>query len=379
MSKGYSSLDGVRAIGAIMIILFHFAGFVDWYYSAVPELFTITKIAFGLGVQIFFILSGIALCFGYFDRLNSRSDVKRYYFRRFFRIVPIYLVLVFLWGLVYYMQGVTFSVQYYLSNITFMFQFVPGQSLGIVGGFGWTLGVIFVLYLLFPILVLFIRKIKIALILLVGSLIFSSYSYDYMLATPGISAEFSNTFFILHFPYFILGIVLFMVLRNKISNEEFLKKTRTKIIGLVLIISSIIAFYIFATSNTLAALLRRIPLINVNFYIWGLILTAFITGLVFFPWKGIVNRVTKFIADRSYSIYLFHPNVMFFTKPVPDAIFGIIENDYLAFLTAFAFFFAVTLGVSILTYRYIEQPALKYGPDFFLKRTKYSKMTNEIY
>ncbi len=368
MRNRYSSLDGVRAIAVIMVLLSHFNHWVDFCYAEAPVFVGILKYTFQIAVQIFFVLSGLALGLGYYNRLNTRNDTKRYYIRRFFRIVPLYLVLILIWGLNDFSKGQTYSVMCYLGNITFMFHFIPDQSVGIVGGFGWTLGVLFVLYLIFPILVLFIRKIKIAVVFLVGLLIFSSMSMDYMLNFPGIPIDFANTFFVLHLPYFVLGILLYLILRDKIGNAEFLNKTRTKIIGVVLLVSSIIELAIFSTSHTLAAFFKKIPIINLGYYVWLFVVGSLIVGVVFFPWKGLVNRVTKFIADRSYSIYMIHPCLLFYTKPVPDAIFGSLGYGFLGLTVAFLFFFMITLGASILSYKYIEQPMMKHGPAFFLKQ-----------
>ncbi len=373
MRNRYSSLDGVRAIGAIMILLFHLAIYIDANVAEIPQHLNLIQVGFAVGVYLFFMLSGLALGIGYYHRLKNWSAVKRFYVRRFLRIAPLYYALIVVWGLFSYSEGVTYSVQEYLFNITFMFNLVPGQSMGIVGGVGWMVSVLCIFYLLFPLIVLFFRKIKIVIIFLVGMLIFGSISREYLTEFPGIPVFFKNSFFIHYLPFFLIGFLIFLVLGEKIGNEEFLNKTRTKLIGVVLLVSSIIEFYVLINSTTLALVLAAIPIINVGLYIWGFILGSFIVGLVFFPWKGLVNGVTKFIADRSYGIYLLHPCLLIFAKPVHIAIFGNIENGYLAFLVAFLFTFAGSLGIAILTHKCIEQPAIKYGPAFLLKPRRNGK------
>ncbi|MHA1132470.1 MAG: acyltransferase family protein [Candidatus Helarchaeota archaeon] len=285
------------------------------------------------------------------------------------RIVPLYCLTIILWGINFYSIGVQFSVNEYLINLTFLFQFILGKNLGIVGGVGWFLGPLIVFYLIFPILVIFIRKVKVALIVFVGMLFIASYFNKHMLSVPGIPTSFASTFFIYQMPFFLLGILLYLILKDKITDEAFLYRRQTKIIGIGLLITCIIGFSLFSWPNAITVFLYNFPYFDADFYIWGVFLGAFFVGLILFPWKGLVNRTTRFLGDRSYSIYLIHPVIIFVSLPVFSVIYENILNLTLAYLIGILFLFGTTVGISILTYRYIEQPALKYGSAYFLQET----------
>src|SRR4051794_40093593 len=78
------TLDGWRGVAVLMVIVFHAFG------STVPAL----KPLGGLGVSIFFALSGLLIC----NRLlaehhkSDRIDLRAFYIRRAFRILPPALV-----------------------------------------------------------------------------------------------------------------------------------------------------------------------------------------------------------------------------------------------------------------------------------------------
>lgn len=92
--RRFTALDGLRGIAVILVLVMH-------YYVAVPTLeggawHDGLKRAFSLsfcGVDLFFVLSGLLIGGILLDFRDSPQLVPTFYRRRFFRIVPIYAVL----------------------------------------------------------------------------------------------------------------------------------------------------------------------------------------------------------------------------------------------------------------------------------------------
>lgn len=97
------------------------------------------------GVDIFLFFSGLGLCFSL-----HKYSVKEFYKRRFIRILPLYMFLGLVAGLLHYKE---YSLWDYFCNITSLSYWGAGGN-----EFEWYLSSLFVLYLLFPVLYELINK-----------------------------------------------------------------------------------------------------------------------------------------------------------------------------------------------------------------------------
>src|SRR4051812_8782153 len=91
-----SGLDHLRAFAIVFVFLFHyqFYGHPEWE----------NKIgSFGwTGVDLFFVLSGFLIAGQLFSTIagGKRIAIKEFFIKRFFRIIPPYLVVITLYALV---------------------------------------------------------------------------------------------------------------------------------------------------------------------------------------------------------------------------------------------------------------------------------------
>lgn len=142
----YCGLDGLRTIAAFGIIAVHvaknggfdFAGF--WYRSVVCRMETF--------VNLFFILSAFSMCCGYYEKIKKNEiSIDSFYKKRYIKIWPFFAILV-LADMVYSWEGLSTLADAF-ADLTLAFAFLPNSSISIIG-VGWTLGVIFAFYMLFP-------------------------------------------------------------------------------------------------------------------------------------------------------------------------------------------------------------------------------------
>ncbi len=139
-SKKLPSLDGWRAVSIALVLLAHSS-----YTSGFPEVFH-HGAAGGLGVRLFFIISGFLItCLLLQEQMKHGTiSLKHFYVRRALRILPVYFFyLLVLGGLTRYSQPVTA----WLANLTFTTNFFPTPWFT---GHLWSLGVEEQFYLLWP-------------------------------------------------------------------------------------------------------------------------------------------------------------------------------------------------------------------------------------
>lgn len=142
--------DFLRGLSAAAVATYHLL-----YWQKIAFVHTLGS----FGVYLFFILSGASLAYTY----GQRIDVRRFSFKaflkvRYFRLAPLYVLLMLLvlpWKIK--QLGLSQDLFWlYLSNASFLFGFYDPASHAVLVG-GWSLGVEFIFYLMFPLLMLACR------------------------------------------------------------------------------------------------------------------------------------------------------------------------------------------------------------------------------
>jgi peptidoglycan/LPS O-acetylase OafA/YrhL len=139
--------DLLRGLCALTVATYHLL-----YWLKIAELPALGT----YGVYLFFVLSGASLAYNYdAGRLRGVGDVGRFLFARWMRLAPLYLLLcpVYISMLALHNGGWMDSIgQRMALNATFAFGlWDPAVTALLIGG--WSLGIEFVYYLFFPLIV----------------------------------------------------------------------------------------------------------------------------------------------------------------------------------------------------------------------------------
>jgi len=155
-------LDGMRGIAVLLVLWFHI-----WELSWKPAPFRwmefIPETGF-IGVHMFFFLSGFVISYPFIRALVRGTDPpswRHFYYRRFIKIVPSYLLsIVVAYGIGYAAiarYGTTPAWQEIVTHLLFIHTWWAG-TYGSINGVLWTLAVEVEFYLIFPFVWLVFRR-----------------------------------------------------------------------------------------------------------------------------------------------------------------------------------------------------------------------------
>ena len=339
--------DIVRGFAAIGIVLFHLC-----YLSGMKIDKTAFAIfnTFGSFVPLFFAISGFFISYAYMERLNSRRDQSLYYAKRFFRLAPLfYIMLALEAGLTYALGGSAPSFHDVLLSLTFAFPFVPGKHESLVMA-GWAVGIEWIFYVLAPALICLITTKPRAIVAYLVALYLGMQTGRLALhATPVLKSYYYMNI-VNHLVFFMSGIVVFHFLRTINNLRDSLEtRVRSSVASGVLLAAVIV-------SLTLYHSLRLSPIIDYHLaysLAWIAVLVAAILGMP----RLLNNAFTEFLGRSSYSIYLIHPVVIVCLKKA--TFYRHVEHAIHTPSIALAIAALVTIGIVLIgawiSYRYVEE------------------------
>ena len=333
------SLDGLRAISILLVLIAHFnRGKVNSSYF---EFFGLT------GVYIFFIISGFLITSLLLKEklINNKISLKYFYIRRLLRIFP--LLILFL--IVLSILNQLFSLQ--ITNISFISSLLFLKNLPIPHGGEWYSGHLWSLsteeqfYLIFPFIIsrasiFWYKRLLFFLIIFLPLLDFCFFNNIKFFLTNKLIHELSmiicdsmgrGTVLILigsYFAVFLYERPLYNF-ENKLSNNPFL------------------SFIIFCFSIFVRAVT------DYKFSFFSDVIFAFLIGITIILNLNTKNWFSVFLNNKwiakigilSYSIYIWQ---QLFTHQVPWSKFG-------DFYTSFYFNLPLLLIVSYVSYTFYEK------------------------
>ncbi|MFA5059696.1 MAG: acyltransferase [Candidatus Omnitrophota bacterium] len=157
--RHYPFLDGFRAVAILGVLLAHIVLFfgIKSMPGAICRAFTLVGSLGHLGVDIFFVISGFLITGVLIkDFESSAVDIKRFYVRRFFKIIPQYLLVVVLGLGLLELLKIKFGFNKYYGPISYAGYFLYFQNYVkpiFTLAHGWSLAIEEHYYLLYPLFV----------------------------------------------------------------------------------------------------------------------------------------------------------------------------------------------------------------------------------
>jgi peptidoglycan/LPS O-acetylase OafA/YrhL len=145
------SLDTLRGVAIVMVVAFH----VTVMFRPAPWLAGIAQLG-NSGVQLFFLISAITMCFMWQQREGEPDARVRFYVRRFFRIAPLFWAAIcfYLWWSGFKgAETAAIAWDNVALSALFLHGFSPAAINAIVPG-GWSIAVEMSFYAVFPLLVM---------------------------------------------------------------------------------------------------------------------------------------------------------------------------------------------------------------------------------
>ncbi len=147
-------IDGLRGFAVLLVIVRHF--YMDSFGPGMPRWADICGLGY-LGVHLFLLLSGFCLAYAFVGPKQKPLILREFFIRRATRILPAYyaaLLLFTVLAMPFTMRDLLWQT---LTHVTMTHNVFPATVLAINGAF-WSLGLECQLYLLFPVLILLIRR-----------------------------------------------------------------------------------------------------------------------------------------------------------------------------------------------------------------------------
>jgi peptidoglycan/LPS O-acetylase OafA/YrhL len=284
------------------------------------------------GVQLFFIVSAVALLYSW----HSRNDgVTPFFIRRVFRIAPMFwlAIPVFFWLSPH-------SPDQVISAALFVHWASPSwQNMAVPGS--WSIGCEVLFYAAFPVLVTYIDTFNKSMLAFIASVIvaaaawpmLNAYAAHMGVASVLMQHTFAFLFVTTQFPCFMIGFCVYYATQRQWP--QWLTEIGA-FVGFLFLIGGAV-FQIQSSAFYLGYCIA-----------FGLIAHALAAGKL----RVLSNRVIVFIGLISYSAYFSHFFWIAWLERMTPSL-SRVAFDAIAL--------ALTVGSSFLTYRLIERPMIKLG------------------
>lgn len=356
-------LTSLRFFFAFIVFLSHleWVPTVDKNFSGIYD--NVLQEGF-LGVSFFFILSGFILALNYKEKiLDKKISFKDFWIARIARIYPLHL-LTLLYSLPIFFTDLFkapfFWISSFVANLFLLQSFVPDQD--VYFGFNavsWSISNELFYYLMFPVLLIVIYKIPKSIYLFLFLFLLIPIAIYF---TPrNIQVFLYSVNPVIRVSDFILGMLLFKVYELKLFSRFF----RTSCSATIAELSAILLFILFFSFHLQVPVGFRfatyywLPMICIIYAFAHQ--TGFFSRLLSFKWL-------VFLGEISFSFYMFHALTMRYIKAVERRI-DYTPNVYFFVL----FIFIVIIGVSILSYYYLELPINRRIREKFRSKPKAKK------
>jgi exopolysaccharide production protein ExoZ len=332
------NIQALRGLAVMLVVFYHSLAVEKKYnpdFVVIPDFFEIG----GIGVDIFFIVSGFIMTFVTQEYFGNKCKFRKFIYARFSRIYPLYwLYTLLLVPVLLIKPEWVNSSQGGDIDVLSSFLLLPSDTLPLIM-VAWTLVHEVYFYIIFGTLILFSKKKNLLAWSLVWLTIIILFNIFFTSNNPFTKLIFSTLTI-----EFIAGIWLAHYYLNYDRKFSFPRS-----LILIAFLSLFIVPYVFQSS--ISGEYSRLILYGIpSFFLTFSLLNAERFGVIF---KGFISK----IGDASYSIYLAH----LLTLNVTAKIFNIfLFESYIFEVLMVTSMIFLTLVWGLYSYKYIEIPILRF-------------------
>jgi peptidoglycan/LPS O-acetylase OafA/YrhL len=348
----YPALDGIRGLAILLVVVYHNFGFINYFF-------------FGwLGVDLFFVLSGFLITDILLKTVGKKKYLSNFYLRRILRIFPLYYLCLVIFLLVLPKLDLHLNLSYYVKNQVWLWTYLqnwlyifrdPNQTNTL--NHLWSLAVEEQFYLVWPLIILVIRKPGF-LLLFICLVLMAVVGLRLWIWTNHIAdLAYFNLYTFSRIDGICIGCIVALLQR---VNKGFLNRYTY----LIVIFFAILNFIFFFINREYDFTFPYLALIGYTTFamIFGLLVNEAVTGSAKMIGLIFNNRILKFFGKISYGFYIFHWPVYLMVKP---ALTSWAETFTMSPFTPILVAVIATLlavMISVISYRYFETYFLKMKP-----------------
>ncbi len=359
-------VDALRGYAILLVIAVHSIGHVNDLVWPAKRLLLLGF----YGVQLFFLASALTLLMSWSRSVDSFSRRSgKFLIRRFFRIAPLYYLAVVFYWFAYQAKPADFSFELLLASMLFYNAWSP-YLIPTVSGWtpvpgGWSIGVEFCFYFIFPFLAALVTTLRraivfffVALVVMIAAAIGGMHLY------PEITLEERSNFLYFWPPnqlvIFALGFLLYQCVKSQ-SLRQWLTASRITANSASIALCCVLFSLSFYGPRKFFDWSFGLPpthlLISLFFLAWAIV-------LVVKPKGWAINSAIIGLGKVSFSAYILHFAVLKYVGILLRQIWplntvGVLSIPYSVALLVLAVF--ITRFISGWSYRYIEQPFINLG------------------
>jgi peptidoglycan/LPS O-acetylase OafA/YrhL len=354
-------LEGLRGIASLWVLALHVSILSGTHFPIISQ--------GALGVDLFILLSGFLMVHNYEQRKlvqpwSAPKTIRTFWLRRFFRIAPLYYLLLLLalamspilsWARLViaevYPLSATDPLRYtdhswlnIVTHLGFVFGVLPEYSFRTALP-DWSIGLEMQFYLVFPLLMLIV--LRFGYVAMTGSIVAVSVG-AYFLAKHFFTSFPMPSFLPLKIHMFLLGMIIAAAYHRKLRWP--------------LVFAVVLPLYAFVVpSQSSRGWVAADMCLGIGLTLLVMNYSQLRTA-VDYPRKFLSLPVCQKLGDVSYSLYLVH---LLLVLPVCASLLrvpGVTSMpDVVRFALCFAASAMVVLPVSMLLYHYVEKPGIAAG------------------
>ncbi|MCX8963158.1 acyltransferase [Erwinia psidii] len=363
--RGWSTeLEGLRGIASLWVLVGHISLLTHCHIMLISSP--------GIGVDLFILLSGYLMAKNYAERQHkepwqSSATIRKFWTRRFFRIAPLYYLLLIValicgpwYGemrdiIAHFYAGTSTESSRYsdqslaniLTHFSFLFGMLPRWSFNTVLP-DWSIGLEMQFYLLFPFIMLAVMRFGYATALIAVIVLCCAGRYllsDYYLAFE------MPSMILIKLNMFISGMLLAEAVRRK-----------SLLYVVLALIGPVASIIIGPKAIPLQIAMEAIMIIGMAAILWQHEGGGLAARLVAVPRWLLNNRLSTWLGDVSFSVYLLHLLIVIPTIALLLKHTGLHDSsDLIRFATVCAIAIPPTYLLAALLFKFVEKPGILLG------------------